>query len=120
MSKIQRLLDLAHGAALTRIGWKTNGVTQNFRLGAAAERADGKLVVAVNGLALRPCWNCHAEARLCRKLTPDSVVAVVRVDGDGQWKLARPCESCQRCLKRSGVKRVFYSIAPNEYGTMLL
>ena len=47
-------------------------------------------------------------------------VAVARVLANGDWALARPCKNCQTCMKRKGVKRVYYTISPGEYGTMLL
>lgn len=113
--KPQRLLDIATGVALGRLNHK-----QTFRLGAAGMRKDGVIVVSFNGSPKEPEWQHHAESRLCRKLTPDSVVAVVRVLANGSWAMSRPCDSCQRCLTRMGVKKVFYSIAPNEYGVMAL
>lgn len=116
MSQATRLLDIATGIALARMER-----THCFRFGAVGVRGrDQTLVVSYNELAPQPCWQAHAEARLCKKLTPDSVVAVVRVYVDGSWAMARPCESCQRLLKRSGVGVAYYSIAHNEYGTMRL
>ncbi len=106
---MKRLLDIATGVTLGRLNHK-----QNFYLAAAGLRKDGVIVVSFNGIRQTPMWEHHAEARLCRKLTPHSVVAVVRILTDGTWAMARPCASCQRCMRRVGVKRVYYSIAPNE------
>ena len=114
--KAQRLLDIATGAALTRI----KNSDQHFRLGAAGIRKDGVIVVSYNGAPKEPEWQHHAESRLCRKLTPESTVAVVRVLADGSWAMARPCKNCQKCLKRVGVKRVYYTIQPDEFGVMIL
>lgn len=114
--KIERLLDLATGAALTRLQSKE----QHFRLGAAGLRKDGAIVVSYNGAQKEPVWKHHAESRLCRKLTPKSVVAVVRVLADGSWAMARPCDNCRECLERMGVKKVYYSIRPDEYGVLIL
>lgn len=109
----KRLLDIATGAALSRLAQ-----CQKWKLGAAGIRKDGVLVTSFNGNPKEPEWTAHAESRLCKKLTPNSVIAVVRVGQGGEWQLAKPCPSCQRCLKRVGVKRVYYSIAPNEYGCL--
>lgn len=109
------LLSVAYGAALGRL--KTG---QQFRLGAAGIRADGALVVSYNGSQKEPEWQHHAESRLCRKLTPNSVVAVARTLANGEWAMAKPCASCERCLRRMGVKRVYYTIQAGEYGTLLL
>lgn len=113
--KAERLLDIALGAALGRLNHK-----QSFRLGAAGIRKDGVIVVSFNGNPREPNWAHHAESRLCRKLTPDSTIAVVRVLANGTIALAKPCRSCQNCLYRTGVKKVYYSIAPNEYGVINL
>ena len=116
--KPSRLLDVATGAALSRLNQVHK---QYFRLGAAGVRGeDGVLVVSYNGSPREPEWAHHAEARLCRKLTPKSVVAVARVLANGSWTMAKPCPSCQRCLRRVGVERVYYTISPGEYGVMLL
>lgn len=34
---------------------------------------------------------------------------VVRMDGDGNYKDARPCEVCQLALKDFGIRTVLYS-----------
>lgn len=112
--KPSRLLDIAYGVAIGRLNHK-----QTFRLAAAGIRNDGVLVASFNGAPKEPEWQHHAESRLCRKLTPDSTVAVVRILANGSWAMARPCEGCQRCLKRIGVKKVYYSIAPDEFGVMI-
>ena len=109
-----KLLHIAYGVALDRM----NNRRIDFRFGAVGLRADGKLVTAFNDIAYAPTWNSHAESRLCRKITPGTVVAVVRVLKSGEWSLAKPCPSCELCLRRKGVKRVYYSIANSEYGVL--
>lgn len=111
----ERLLGVAHGVAMGRLGHD-----MTYRLGAAAYRNDDVLVVAFNGAQSYPTWQHHAEARLCRKLTPCPVVAVVRVLSNGHWAMARPCDSCQTCMRRRGVQKVVYSIQPGEYGALWL
>lgn len=109
-----KLLDLAWGVALGRLDHK-----QTFRLGAVGLRSDGKLVASFNGAPKEPEWKHHSETRLARKLTPNSTVAVVRILADGTWALAKPCNSCETCLRRVGVKRVYYSISLNEFGVLV-
>lgn len=111
----KRLLDIAVGAALSRLEHENH-----FRLGAAGIRHDGVLISSYNGFVRHLLWKCHAEARLMKKSTPGTIVAVARVLANGDWALARPCKNCQTCMKRKGVKRVYYTISPGEYGTMLL
>lgn len=113
-----RLLNNAHGVALTRLA---NGHKQPFKFGCVAVRgSDGAMVASFNGSPQEPEWQHHAESRICRKLTPGSVVAVVRITAYGKWTMARPCPSCQRCMKRVGVTKVYYSISEGEYGTLYL
>lgn len=94
---------------------------RSFLLGAIGIRADGVMVSALNGPSQYPNRVAHAEARLARKLTPNSEVYVVRVRLiDGQFGMARPCEACQKILRTKGIKRVYYSIGPDEFGIMNL
>lgn len=86
---------------------------------ALAIRADGALVHAVNSRIKEPAWQPHAEARLCRKVDVNAVVYVLR-EAKGEWANSRPCENCQRLMKRKGVKRVYYTIGPSEYGVLTL
>jgi len=83
-------------------------------------RSDGKIVTGYNQTYLDRHWQSHAESRVCRKLDVGSVVAVVRIGEGNGWRMAKPCASCVRCMKRTGVERVLYSIRENEYGTMVL
>ena len=98
---------------------------RSFYLGAVAVRGDGIIVSTSNGPAIMSgneknyFPKAHAEHRLCRKLTPGSVVYVVRVRrGDKKVCNARPCKTCQNAMRKRGVTKVIYSISPNEYGTM--
>lgn len=113
--KTYDLLSVATGVALGRISRYGS-----FKLAAVGIRGDGALVQSHNGSATQVTWKVHAEARLCRKLTPHSVVAVVRIFGDGTWALAKPCKNCQTCMRRVGVTEVLYSIASDEYGVLRL
>lgn len=88
------------------------------RLGAVGLRADGVIVCARNVPAHDVAPHHHAEARVARKLTPKSTVWVARIMRDGTWAMARPCSSCQIKLRSAGVKRVIYTISPNEWGTI--
>lgn len=88
---------------------------------ALAIRADGVKVLSVNTTHPNERnWRTHAEARLCRKLTPRSVVYVVRIRKNGDFAASRPCEGCQRLMRRVGVTKVLYSIDEHSCGAMLL
>lgn len=92
------------------------GTQYPFKHVAGAFRADGVLVVAFNG----PCsvarnWRTHAEARLCRKLTPHSTVYVLRLGAEGAFRLSEPCASCKRLLARAGVRVVYFTDRDGAY-----
>ena len=92
---------------------------RSFFLGAVGQRNDGVFVSARNISATDYAPNHHAEARLVRKLTPDSIVWVARISKrDGCWAMSKPCLSCEMRMRRSGVKKVVYTIGPNEWGTL--
>lgn len=112
----ERLLDMATGIAV----WRAQTRDISFKHGDAALRADGKLVTAYNEKAQAPTWKVHAEARICRKIDVGAIVAVVRIGDKGVWMPSKPCENCERCMRRKGVKKVFYSIAEGEYGVLIL
>ncbi len=92
---------------------------RQFLLGAVGVRSDGAIVTAYNG-AVREgkLLQAHAEARLSKKLDLGSVVFVVRVNRKRQWRLAKPCAGCRAILKNKGVVSVYFTVKPNEIGTI--
>ena len=44
---------------------------------------------------------------------------VARAWKGGRAAMSRPCSGCQRAIKFFGVARVFYTIGPNEYGSIV-
>lgn len=113
-NKYTKLMDIAFGVALGRRELQK----QTYYLAAAGTRADGTTVVSFNGNPKHVMWESHAETRLIKKLTPGSIVAVIRVHASGEYAMAKPCESCELLLRRAGVKKVFYSIGPGQYGIL--
>jgi deoxycytidylate deaminase len=106
------MLSLAAGTAMRKDDCRS------FKLGAIGLRNDGTIVSALNGPAPNKCSQVHAEARLCQKLTPGSTVWVARIRHDGTLGMARPCPSCQRRLRSTGVVKVIYTISDNEHGVL--
>lgn len=92
--------------------------SRRMLIGAVGVRADGAVVVSRNssvmGMARYP--PCHAEWKLSRKLTKNSEVYVARVRRIGDLGMARPCHNCERVLRSTGVKIVYYTISSTEYG----
>ena len=92
-----------------------------FYLGAVGLRNDGVIVTAKNVAATDVVPTHHAEARVIRKLTPNSTIWVARVSRlNGTWTTSRPCSGCQKRMKVAGVKKVIYTIGPDEWGTIQL
>jgi len=89
---------------------------RNYLLAAVIKRKDGAVVVSTNALTKLPQPAAHAEARALRKADVGCEMYVARVLRDGTWALAKPCRHCQRLIRSKGVKRVYYTIAPNEWG----
>ncbi len=90
-----------------------------FLLGAIGIRSDQVMVKALNSPSDQPMAVAHAEAKLARKLTPNSIVYIARVRLiDGQFGLAKPCANCLKVLSSRGVSKIYYTIGPAEYGTI--
>ena len=118
MSIDRRMLTLAASAASD--GYPRRD-TRSFFLGAVGMRNDGVIVQSRNIAAKDVTPDAHAEARLVKKLTHDSIVWVARVGkGTKDWALARPCDGCQLRMKLAGVRKVVYTISNSEWGVILL
>lgn len=90
---------------------------RSFKVGACATRNDGVIIAASNGPTPFQSPLAHAESRLMRKADVGSTVYVVRIlRKDGSLAIARPCTDCAGVLRAKRVKKVYYSISPNEYG----
>lgn len=124
--KLQYYFDLAAKVAL-------GGEHQrNFLVGSVGLRHDGVLVSACNGAVYstdsaeyRPIPSSHSEARISNKLTPGSIVYVVRVAkknngltpiGTTAFVMSRPCDRCRNSLIARGVSKAFYTIDTVSYG----
>lgn len=95
---------------------------KSFHLSAIALRQDGALVSSSNGIAAeQKTPSAHAEARVLRKAGKGAILWVARVLRDRKtWAMSKPCGDCQLLIKASGVKKVYYTIGPGEYGIMKL
>lgn len=91
-----------------------------FYLGAIGIRSDGVMVKSANGPTPEPHPESHAEVRMAKKLDVGSTVYVARVVATGDFAMAKPCRNCERYLKNKGVKTVYYTIANNEFGRLIL
>jgi len=90
---------------------------RSYYLGAVGARSDGAIVSSVNIPTRDKEPNAHAEYRLSKKLDNGSTVYVARIlKATGDFKMSRPCSSCMIAMKNAGVTRVYYTIAPNEFG----
>lgn len=110
----KKMFAIACGMSRTKLDMRS------YFIGAVALRSDDTLVSAYNGSPMLPIPEAHCEARLCRKLDRNAIVYVARTLKNGDWAFSRPCENCIRALRRSYVKRVYYTIAPGEFGCIEL
>jgi cytidine deaminase len=51
----------------------------------------------------------HAEMNVLRFSKPGDEITVLRFNADGDLRMAKPCEHCQRFMKEFGIKKVTYS-----------
>lgn len=112
MKNPRKLLKLA--TKMARI--EKDGRTYCF--GAVAIRDDDVLVYAYNGHSHEPTPPAHCEARLCRKLDRGATVYLVRLTRDKVWANSKPCHHCMKALRRAKVKKVYYSVAPNQWDSL--
>lgn len=93
---------------------------RSYRLGALGLRSDGVIVYARNGSSPNPAPDAHAEIRLLRKMDTGGTVYVARVGMDLAWRMARPCPGCLVRLRAKKIRKVFFTIAKDEYGCLSL
>lgn len=106
-----RLLDLA-----AEIAYKSLPTKKDFLLACVVHRKDGAITYSVNEHTRVPVPGGHAEARATAKADVGSILYVARVTRDGQWAMSRPCSKCQAIIRNRGIEKVYYTIAPNEFG----
>lgn len=113
MKNPRKRLTLA--AKVARLG-KDN---RSYCLGAIAFRSDDVMVSAYNGHSGCPEPTSHCEARLVRKLDQGATIYLARVTKNGQWANSKPCPDCMRALRRAKVKKVFYTLAPEQWASLV-
>lgn len=86
-----------------------------FCLGAVAIRNDDVMVYAYNGAPKNPCPQHHCEARLIRKLDRGATVYLARTLVSGEWANSKPCQLCEKALRRARVKKIYYTTGKNEW-----
>lgn len=96
---------LVKGGSVINVSSNSNNHTsfgQRFRVapGRATHHAETALVLGVN-----------------RATTSGATVYVARVNKKGQWRMSKPCSMCHEVMKFVGIKKVVYTIGPEEWGT---
>ena len=101
---------------------RENQERKSFYMACVAKRADGAVVSSVNHCVSNQCIpEHHAEARVLRKCDYGAVLYVARVHKDRiTVAQAKPCKRCQALIRHHGVKKVYYTIGPNEWGVWIL
>lgn len=95
---------------------KGGNIDRNYLIGCVSLREDGAIVVSPNSLTKRPEHAAHAELKALRKSGLGATLWVARIMRSGEWACAKPCIKCQSLIRNKEVKKVFYTIGPNEYG----
>ena len=88
---------------------------RNYLIGCVSLREDGAIVTAPNILTKKPEHTAHAEFRALKKSGFGATLWVARVHRSGEWACAKPCIKCQTLIRNKEVKRVYYTVAPNEW-----
>ena len=91
---------------------------KSFYMACVAKRADGAIVSSVNHcVSGQAIPEHHAEARVLRKCDYGAVLYLARVlKRDREtWANAKPCKRCQALIRNYGVKKVYYTVGPNEW-----
>lgn len=99
---------------------ESNTSYPKWRLGAALVKGGSLIATGVSKLHTSPKLvkggiNCseHAEMAALRRARNSNLsgatIYVARVGRDGDIKLARPCKSCQKALRKAGIKKVVYT-----------
>jgi len=110
-SSVRYYFDLAEKIALSKDD------KRSFKVGALCVRNDGVIVGAPNSPVAEPDRKAHAEYRTAKKIDFNGVFYIVRMlRRDNSLAIARPCPDCANVLRAKRVKKVYYSISPNEYG----
>lgn len=113
-----RYFEMARAIATDRVDARTKS---HYHFGVVGVRKDGLIVCSYNiSDPTRQVPEGHAEHRLASKLTRDSEVYVVRLNRQYEDRMAKPCKRCQARLRNQRVRKVFYTIAPSEYGVLIL
>lgn len=89
---------------------------RTYFVGCVVKRKDGAIVTSTNEMVKVPTPQAHAEARTLRKSDWGCTLYVARITRDGDWAMSRPCPSCQAIIINRGVRKVYYTISPGEYG----
>lgn len=105
-----KYLDIA-----TKIAKGTLDEPKNSFLAAIGERSDGILVMATNVRTKNQFHGAHCEVRLLKKCDVGSTIYLVRITRDGKWAMSKPCVKCQTLIKNKRVKKVIYTVGPDEY-----
>lgn len=92
---------------------------KQYHLGCVAKRKDGSIVSSFNTRSYGKAPSSHAEAKTLRKAGLGATIWVSRVMANNSLGMAKPCETCQKLIRKYKVKKVYYSISDDEYGVWI-
>ncbi len=103
--------------AAALLAFSTKNREKNFFHGCIVQREDGAFVKSVNSTFVEnKTPPAHAEARALRKAGRGGVLWVARVSRHGDWAMSQPCPTCRALIINKGIRKVFYTIGPGEFG----
>jgi tRNA(Arg) A34 adenosine deaminase TadA len=93
--------------------------TGTYKLGAVVVSGNRLLATGFNRKRNDPrfCergWSIHAEVSALKRikqgaLRPNTTIYVARVTRAGRIAMAKPCETCEKAVYDSGIKRIIYT-----------
>lgn len=110
---------------------EANDLYPKWRLGAVIIKGGALRSVGLNKLHTKASvasdehiqdLSTHAEEDALRRCgnPKGATIYIARVGRNGKPAMAKPCEYCEPMLREAGVKKVKYTIGPNEYGVLNL
>ncbi len=123
LSRIKKFFNKAKEIAIT------NGADKKFKHAAILFKGNSIVKSASNSTKTHPLPTngntaitnkLHAEQKCLYKTmnTEGLDLLVVRVNNQGDFAYSKPCSMCMKMITEKKLRRVYYSIGPNEFGVI--
>ena len=124
VSVIRRCISVAEKSNFVKLNWKK----QPFRIGAIIFK--GNSILGEGNNSIRSCskiknkykrfiQSLHAEQHAIisvknRKKIRGASILIIRINNNGELRMARPCDMCMGFIKYVGIKNIYYSTNSGE------